>query len=318
MNSTFKKINLFMICSLAIFAGCRKATKFSEPQKLGGAWVPASTLNAGYVVYTNNCMQCHGMEGDGLGPASRGSLIPPRSFKQGSFKFSSVAEAELPTDEDLKRTIRYGLKGTPMLPWDLSDQELEAVTQYIKTFSDVWKKEKPGTPVATTPDPFGPERASEAIALGKKVFHGQAQCYSCHASYASLAEIDAAAKELTGAGVKDIRENPHLSVNADSTYGHKFMPPDFTKSPIKTGGDVASNYRLLGSGVNGTAMPAWKGKLSMKNDFEESERNQWALAYYVNYLSNLKYDDSARKAFFSDLNSRRANDPVTGAGNSNK
>lgn len=283
-----------------VLGGCLSNT-FDGPRKVGGKWVSAETLNLGHDTYMNHCMQCHGIEGDGKGPAAQGMMPQPRNFKQGLYKFASVTSGELPTDDDLKRTIRYGLRGTPMLPWDISDERLDAVVQYIKTFSPAWTKGVAGTPQPTTPDPWGAAKASEAIALGKKVYHGMAQCYSCHPSYAGQAEINEASKEMTGNDAGPLREASWMSIPQDSSYGHKYVPPDYTKIPIRTGGDVASLYRVLGAGIGGTSMPAWKGLLSAKGDEKESEARLWALAYYVHSLQELYYDTTARKAFFEQL-----------------
>jgi mono/diheme cytochrome c family protein len=310
------KIILGVFC-LSLLTGCL-TEKFKGPVELGGKWVSAEVLNLGHDTYMQYCMQCHGINGDGLGPAAYGSYPPPRNFHQGIFKFGSVSTGEFPTDDDLKHTIRYGLRGTPMLPWDISDQRLEAVVQYIKTFSQVGKEkaERPeivaGTPQTLTADPFGPEKADVAIALGKKVYHGMAQCYTCHPSYAPLAEVSDYSKEMTGNGLQEMRPDADLSILQDSSYGHKFMPPDFTKNHIKTGGDVASLYKVLGTGVGGTTMPAWKGNLSTLEDEtakeKQSEERLWALAYYVNSLHKLKFDLAARKKFFEELNAKRQAD----------
>lgn len=299
--TTWNAPSLALAGALALVLGGCTSEKFQEPQKLGGRWVSASTLNIGHDTYMNYCMQCHGVNGDGLGPAAQGTFPPPRNFKQGAYKFASVGAGELPTDEDLKYTIRNGLRGTPMLPWDISDDRLDAVVQYIKTFSDAWKEGEPGTPLQLTADPYGTERAAEAIALGKKIYHGIAQCYTCHPAYAPLSEINEASLETTGNGVTSIREDAHLSTLLDSSYGHKFMPPDYTKDFIKTGSSPAAIYKVLGPGINGTAMPAWKGLLTASGSFEESEKNQWALAYYVSHLQSLRFDAAARKAFMQEL-----------------
>ncbi len=290
-----------ILLTLISLTAC-KSNKFTSPMKLGGKWVSAEKLNHGYDIYMNNCMSCHGVLGDGKGPAHQGQYPQPRNFKDGNFKFANVAGGELPRDEDLKRTIRFGLTGTGMLPWDLQDNDLDSVVQYIKTFSPVWQTQKEGTPVAKSSDPFGAAKSAEAIELGKKVYHGVAQCYSCHASYAPLSEISAWSKELTGNAVTELRESSDLPLNQDSSYGHKYMPPDFTRNFIKTGGEIERIYDVLNVGINGTSMPAWKGVLG--GDENESERRQWALAYYIHSLYQLKFDDAARKEFFSKLSAR--------------
>jgi len=302
--STLAPLGLVTLFAISGLSSCLSKT-FDGPRKLGGKWVSTETLNLGHDTYMNHCMQCHGIAGDGKGPAAQGMNPPPRNFHQGLIKFGSVTSGELPTDEDLKHTIRYGLRGTPMLPWDISDERLDAVVQYIKTFSPAWEKGVPGTPQPATPDPFGQARASEAVALGKKIYHGMAQCYSCHPSYASQSEVDAASKELTGNDAGPLRDESWMSISQDSSYGHKFVPPDFTLMPIKTGGDVASLYRVLGTGVGGTSMPSWKGQLSPKGDEKESEERLWALAYYVHSLHELRFDTAARNKFFSTLNAQR-------------
>lgn len=317
--------NLAATLSLLIGAQGCLSQKFSGPEKLASSnpayiknqgYVPAKVLNLGYDTYAAYCMQCHGLDGTGNGPAAQGMYPPPRNFTQGIFKFVSAKSGDLPSDEDLKKTVRFGLRGTHMLPWDLSEERLDAVVQYIKTFApQTWRDGTIGTAWESKPNPWkGKEQ--EAILLGKKVYHGLAQCYSCHASFASAAEINDYAKELTGSTAGEIRENPHLSVLQDSSFGHKFMPPDFTKSWIKSlrthaneEDEIADLYRTIGSGVGGTTMPAWEGSLSSDPDeakrAAQSHERQWALAYYVYSLHNLKFDSAARKKFFDELNAKR-------------
>jgi len=290
--------------SLFLLSSCTKP-KFDSPVKFAGdKWVSAKTLNLGYETYMGYCMQCHGIEGDGKGPAAYGAYPPPRNFKEGLFKFAQVETGSLPRDIDLKHTIRYGLKGTPMLPWDMSDKRLNAVVQYIKTFSEVWQEEEAGEVLSESKDPFGPEKYDMAVDLGKKAYHGVGKCWTCHPSYVPKNEINLYSKELTGDGANEFRKNMHIGVTAASSYGVNFTPPDYTNNWIKTGGDVVSNYRLLNSGVNGTAMAAWKGMLSSTGDEKESEKYQWAIAYYLNYLSKLKFNHNKRKAFFAKLKSQ--------------
>ena len=302
---TFKQLGLVIAVSSVLLTSACTSKHFKAPEYLGGKWVSAKTLNVGYDLYTSNCMQCHGVNGDGKGPASQGMNPQPRNFQQGSFKFGYVTPGELPTDDDLKRIIKYGLNGTQMLPWDISDERLDAVIQYIKTFSPVWREGKAGTVVEVSKDPWGPEHREEAILQGKKVFHGLAQCYSCHPSYATPEEVAAYSKELTGNANTEMRETPWLSINQDSQYGHKFMPPDFTKNFVKSARTPEEIYRRLNVGVNGTAMAAWKGLLTTNGNPEDSEKNQWAVAYYVDSLSKLKFDDEGRKAFFAKLDAAR-------------
>src|SRR6266851_2742401 len=128
--------------SVALVA-CEDA-QFSQPMTLGGKQVSAETLQAGKEAYTHYCRACHGEKGDGHGPSALGLRPPPRDFTQGKFKFAAVESGSLPNDDDFRRIVKKGLHGTAMLQWEVPNQELSYIIQYIKTFSPKWLKEKPG------------------------------------------------------------------------------------------------------------------------------------------------------------------------------
>src|SRR5262249_21960528 len=114
--------------------------EFQETMRLGGKIVSKETLEQGREAYTHYCRACHGACGDGRGPASKGLRPPPRDFRLGQFKFIAVKAGDLPSDDDLKRIILGGLKGTAMLPWDVPEDDVDPIIQYIKTFSTKWQK----------------------------------------------------------------------------------------------------------------------------------------------------------------------------------
>ncbi len=94
----------------------------------------------GEVVYIKRCLQCHGDEGDGLGPAADFLNPPPRDFTLGLFKFKTTAfDEDLPNDADLLRMIRDGMPGTAMPGWGdmLSEQDMLDVIAYIKIFAEI-------------------------------------------------------------------------------------------------------------------------------------------------------------------------------------
>jgi len=260
---------------------------FDEPVVLGGQEVSADVLNLGKETYTLYCRACHGMNGDGNGPAAKGLRPPPRDFTQGVYKFVAVETGYLPRDEDFHRIIRHGLNGTAMLPWDISDERLAAVSQYIKTFSDLWQDEyeEVGEPIVPEPDPYGEAGRDEAIALGKKLYHALAQCNSCHPSYATYQEIYDAGVEMMGFGKADLGPELYTTELKDSDYGVKLQPPDFTWHPVRAGETLDDLYRSIASGIGGTAMPMWKGALP--------DEQLWALTYYTKSLVDLRGTDEA-------------------------
>ncbi len=264
---------------------------FREPMKLGGVVVAPETLRHGERAYMLYCRACHGEKGDGKGPSSPSLRPPPRDFTLGTFKFGAVSAGTLPQDEDLVRVVRFGLHGTAMLNWDgVPDADLHAIIQYIKIFSPRWKEETPGEAVVPTPDPWA-SRGAEGVAQGKKVYHGLAQCLSCHPAYASKKYIYDASKALTGNGVTDFRDDMYGASLKESDYGVKILPPDFTRSDLRSVRpqyQLDDLYRVIASGVGGTAMPTWRGSLP--------EEELWALTHYVDALIRLKGTSAAAEA----------------------
>ena len=129
---------------------------------------------------------CHGVSGDGNGPAA--TFIyrhRPRNFQLAVFKFRLTKEP-LPTDGDLLRTITREY-GTAMPPWyELPITDRLAVIQYIKhelavDRSDPAKpyaffvEEPPGPPL----HPAAAASSQQILARGKDVWQ-QAKCWECH------------------------------------------------------------------------------------------------------------------------------------------
>ncbi len=265
-------------------AACKayRATDFDQPMKLGGKVVSAATLNAGRNGFMLYCRACHGEKGDGKGPSSPGLRPPPRDFTAGTFKFAAVQGGSLPHDEDLVRIVKGGLHGTAMLGWDVPDRTLADIVQYLKTFSPRWKDEEPGEAVLPTPDPWA-ARPEQGLARGRLLYHGLAQCLGCHPAYASKREIDEASRALAGNPTTDFRPDMYGSVLKESDYGVKILPPDFTRSELRSirpDHRMEDFYRVIASGVGGTAMPTWKGSLP--------EEDIWALAHYAESLAAMR------------------------------
>lgn len=282
-----------------ILASCDKDTRpFKAPVKLAGKTVPAGTLNLGRTAYLQYCRACHGDQGKGDGPSAPGLRPPPRNFTQGEFKFAGVLDQKLPRDEDLVRIVRSNLHGTAMVGWEVPDRELNAILQYIKTLSDAWKDDDAvGEPVVPGPDPWEPGKEAEAIARGKLVYHGFAQCLNCHPAYATPAEIDIASRQLTGQPKTDFRPDMFLPEVKPSDYTAsdgktvQLLPPDFLLNPVRSiqpGTELTDLYRILVAGVTGAAMPAWDPQV-----MPEKDRDVWALAYYVRSLMRMRGTEQA-------------------------
>lgn len=110
---------------------------------LGGERVEADTLNKGEFAYMHYCRMCHGVHGNGM--SDQNGLLTEgkaRDFTSGVFLYSSNGPGTLPTDADLARVITNGIPNSAMKPLRISDDERNAVIQYIKTFSPRWREAK--------------------------------------------------------------------------------------------------------------------------------------------------------------------------------
>jgi mono/diheme cytochrome c family protein len=279
MSTMVKKI---MVCFVPLLLlSCQKAAFQEDKIFVGQKIVSKDVLNQGHLTYLEYCVSCHGVKGDGKGISSKGLYPPPRNFTLGLFKFGTTLSGELPRDEDLMKIIRHGLNGSAMLPWDISDERLYAVTQYIKTFAPtVWEqKDKALAPQVTlTPDPFVANK-SYAVEKGKEVYHTTASCYTCHRAYVSYDELNALSLKVNNQPAEADETIYQLKLQ-DSQYGVAMIPPDYTWHSVRSADTVEDIAIRLASGVGGTSMPSWKGVLD--------DEDIWATAYYVKSLINMK------------------------------
>jgi cbb3-type cytochrome c oxidase subunit I/cbb3-type cytochrome c oxidase subunit II len=200
----------------------------------------------GKTVYERRCIGCHGEKGDSQGPSAVFFETKPRDFTRGIFKFRSTpGKDSLPTDADLFITVTHGLWGTPMPTWEeISERERFAVIQYIKTFSDRWKKEEVGVPITVTSE--SPVTLA-SIQNGDKLFHSKATCFICHGA-------DGKGDGPLAAALKDV-------------WNHSIRPANFTlpagvQGGVKLGHDGEHIFKTVMAGVGGTPMPPFQGQLT--------------------------------------------------------
>src|SRR5665647_3910972 len=88
----------------------------------------------GKAIYKNKCQFCHGIMGDGKGPASEPLLEHPEDFTDSAFWKDDV-------DKKIDETIK---KGKEMMPaFDLEPGQIKAITVYITgTFKNSTQKHK--------------------------------------------------------------------------------------------------------------------------------------------------------------------------------
>ena len=241
-----------------------------EPQLVEASMVsiPKSEewIEYGKNVYARRCEGCHGLTGNGNGPAATFMYkFRPRNFNAGVFKFRLTPSGSLPQDGDLYRTVTRGIRGSSMPSWHmLPDKVRIAVIQYIK-YELAVDRSDPEEPYhyfveepAEAPMYIGmaPEPSEDIVKHGKEVWQ-QAKCWECHGN--------------SGKGDGD------KSRELEDDFGYPILPADLTAGLYKSGPSVKDIYRTVTTGLSGTPMPSYGDSLP--------EEDRWALAYFVLSLS---------------------------------
>jgi cytochrome c oxidase cbb3-type subunit I/II len=208
------------------------------------------TQHRGRRLYRQACAPCHGVRGDGQGPAARALEPKPHDFTTGLYKFRTTPFNAMPTDADLLRTISEGIPGTAMPAWKrlLSEQQRLALVQYIKTFA---ADKFAGAPTAQPVDiPAAPPTTPAHIARGKQIYD-RLQCWQCHGR--------------SGRGDGPI------------AAALPIPPQNLTRGVYKSGQQPEDLLRTVLTGLAGTPMAPYAEVLSLEEG--------WDLVHYVRSLA---------------------------------
>jgi cytochrome c oxidase cbb3-type subunit 2 len=209
---------------------------------------------AGREAYRHYCIGCHGPAGDGNGENAQWIDPKPRDFTESVFKCRSTPTGTLPTDEDLFHSVSRGFVTTNMPPWlPLTKQTRVNLVAYIKTFSDKWQTQKPGTPIAIPPEtPATPE----SMLHGRQLFQ-KMECWKCH-------------------GPAGHGNGPSASTLTDSK-DNPIRPYNFsTGSRFKCGDSNRDLYRIFMTGLDGTPMPSFADQIK--------PADAWDLVHFLRTL----------------------------------
>jgi len=97
-----------------------EARKMKNPVKATGA-----SIQKGKEIYEKKCALCHGIKGDGKGPAAAGLNPKPTNFKD--------SHGEKMTDGEHFWKITKGKGGMPSFAKDLTEEERWHVINYVNT-----------------------------------------------------------------------------------------------------------------------------------------------------------------------------------------
>jgi len=211
---------------------------------------------SGPELYAAICSGCHGINGDGRGPARQYLWPLPRSFRDGRFRLVSTRN-HVPTTDDIESVIENGMPGTSMTSYkELTERQRRLLAEEVlrlrrdgvrQQVLDEFEREGiPSADEATeaavqlrtapgeiVPIPVIKSADSYAIARGKQIYRKQS-CHSCHGD--------------DGVGVWDV----HLRDNE----GWETRPRDLVHEHFKGGRHPESIYLRLHLGMPGTPHPS--------------------------------------------------------------
>ncbi len=276
-----------------------------------------------YGLYRQHCAQCHGIGGDGAGPAALLLNPYPRDFRQGIFKYTRTAAGAKPVWEDLAQTLHEGVPGTAMPSFArLGEDERASFIEYVKYLSvrgetelfllqlvvdedeylpldmsivmedgvvplaSLWNN---APDLVITPPPPPPVATREqwlaSVELGSVLYQDDAaRCVDCHGP------------EGRGDGeeeeIYDDWNKPKAGLTAVQTRElagrftlplQRLRPRDFTTGILRSGDRAESLYWLTHVGIKGTPMPAAGPQPGVPGPLKPDEI--WHVVHYIRHLA---------------------------------
>lgn len=237
----------------------------------------------GVALYQKNCAICHGENGDGQGKFAYLMNPRPRDFRSGDFKLTTTAN-QIPSDDDLLRTISRGMPGSAMPPWNhLPEADLKALAQHVRSIhvAAVERRlvEQLDEEIITAAEL--PELRKQYSAAGASLvvpaepaldnvrwFRGRRvyleACANCH-----------------GVDGQPVPE----AVKYDAE-GYPVPPRSFVNGIFKGGSEGHQLYARIVKGMKGTPMPAFQGNYS--------DDELWDLIHYVQSLARAGAQERAQ------------------------
>ena len=240
-------------------------------------------LARGQSFFANQCAICHGESGDGQGKFAYLINPRPRNLQQGNFKLATT-QNQIPSDDDLLRTISRGMPGSAMPPWGhLPQSDLQALVKYVRHIhssavkteldqlaaeGDLAKGEvaaelvartQPGPPLVVRAEP---QFDSLRWFRGRRIY--LQACAACH-----------------GADGHPVAE----AVKFDDE-GYPVPPRSFINGIFKGGSEGHQLYARIVKGLKGTPMPSYEGVYS--------DDEIWDLIHYVQSLARQGAQDRAQ------------------------
>ena len=265
MNNRYSRLHILLISNIIIVLVLCLRLDAQEGPTIKET---AENIEAGKNIYMKKCQYCHGVNGDGDGPAAYYLDPMPRDLTRARYKIISTEAGEIPTDKDIFDVIANGLPDTSMPAWaSLSKKEIWQTVYFIKTFAERfdWYKEINKAPVIVE---IGspPPATEESIERGRLLYMEKLECWKCH-----------------GEGGRG--DGPSTLELVDE-WEFPIKPTNLTKPwKFKVGSTRRDIFRTIITGVAGTPMPSFLTG--------NTEEELWDL---VNYVQSLCVKERPQKA----------------------
>lgn len=182
----------------------------------------APTFKNAEEIYKGLCSRCHGERGDGRGVTSVYLDPAPRDLTKAAFMTSK-------TDERFLESLRAGVPGTSMPPWErvLSVQQRKDVLAYV--FQNFVKEPRRQLKERQAPEANPVAFSAESVAEGERMF--LQRCAGCHG------------RKADGKGPNSLDISPR--------------PRNLRNSAFINSANDRRLFTSIMYGVDGTAMPSW-------------------------------------------------------------
>jgi mono/diheme cytochrome c family protein len=271
-------------------------------------WYP--TLRESAELYRQQCLHCHGTNGDGKGSTAPYLSPAPRDYQRGAFKWTALNDKARPRRADLYRVIENGVNGTAMLSFKrFSPTQIEGLVDYVRMLSirgeterllagsydadegfkieavqeeylSVWEKWDKSDASVIAYDGEVPASTPEVIERGRVLFNDAtgANCVSCHGVKG----------HGDGASAMEVDPETGKPVLKKDDWGNELSPRDLTAGIYRGGDRPIDLYRRLYAGINGSYMPAHSTIKDPQGNRKVTDEDLWALVHYVRSLARGK------------------------------
>jgi mono/diheme cytochrome c family protein len=240
-------------------------------------------LARGSELFAKYCTICHGENGDGAGKFAYLMNPRPRDFRQGDFKLATT-ENQIPSDDDLVRTIGRGMPGSAMPPWDhLPLADLQALATYVRKFNEDGTREK----LQAWVDDGSMKAAELAGVLAERTQPGPQLVVPSEPAFDEIHWFRGRRLYLENcASCHGVDGHPVADAVKFDNEGYPVPPRSFVNGIFKGGSDSHQLYARVWKGMKGTPMPASEGIYSGDET--------WDIIHYVQSLARAGAQERAQ------------------------